>query len=352
MRKKRFVVADPEVSGTFHITNRCIRRAFLMADGKPTRGPFRNRRHVVLNRLKNLAAAYSIDILRVALMSTHIHLLIRNRPDLVKLMSDEEVARRYFQIHPGYCQATADARGKKPDQPTQEDIEKLAQDKQKIAKIRRMLSSISHFMKSFNFYVSRYFNLVDGTTGAFWESRYKLKALLDDLSILLCAFYIDLNPIRARMSKTLETSDFTSIFYQIVAARMLAEQPQYPEEKLPTSFLTPVTISPNEADKIKRSLKTRASDFGFTYLSSQEYLIAADLMGRILSKNHDGVIPSSVPPIFERLNLNWESIFHLVDAYEELFSFYVGSKASLEKKASDLGGRKLKCPAMDQGLLP
>jgi len=352
MRKKRTIIANPLVSNTFHITTRCVRKNFLLDDGKPIKRPFKSRRHVILKRLQTLASAYAIDILRVSFMDNHAHFEVRNRPDLVDRMSDEEVARRHLIIHPGYCQANADAKNKSPDKPTLEDAKKLAQDKKKIAKIRQNLSSISRFMQSFNFYTSRYFNIVDGKSGAFWESRYKLKALLDELSIFLCALYIDLNPIRAGIALTPETSRFTSAYYQIEAERMLALNPDLDPSSLPNAFLAPVCISSDESRRWTTSVSARASDFGFTAMTSEEYLILLDMMGRILHKKQKGAIPADLPPIFRRLNLTWERVLNLVSAYEELFCFFVGSTESLTRKSAELGGRRLRCPAADMGLLP
>lgn len=370
MRKKRTEIANPDYCNTFHITMRCIRKGYLLGDdlrekhrkrgkhgkqaklGKRINGIALKRQQIVIDRIRALAAAFAVDVIRVSIMGNHLHLELRNRPDLVKLMSDEEVARRYLMIYPGYCQATSDARGTDPDMPTEEDVQKLAEDKKKIAEYRRVLSSISRFMQSLNFYVAKYFNLVDEKCGAFWESRYKLKLLLDDLSILLCAFYIDLNPIRANLHLTIETSEYTSAYYQIRAANLLRVDPEMDLSKLPNAFLTPVTISPNEQDRLKSSVTTRASDFGFTHMTSEEYLVALDLMGRILSNKHKGAIPDSVPPIFQRLNLNWDSVAKLVQSYEELFGFFVGTKESLDAKAKELKCGTLRCSAISKGRLP
>jgi hypothetical protein len=51
-------------------------------------------------RLKQLAGAMAIDVLDYAILGNHLHLVLRNRPDLVSTWSDEEVARRWWLVCP------------------------------------------------------------------------------------------------------------------------------------------------------------------------------------------------------------------------------------------------------------
>lgn len=351
MRRNRTEIANPAENNRLHVTQRCVRQDFFLDDGLPLDGKYAKRRDAVLGKLKKLASAFAIDVERFCFMSSHMHLEVRTRPELVALMDDEEVARRWCVICPGFCEALADFRNVTPDRPTLDDIKEIAKDKERIAELRTRLSSISYFMWSLNLYTAKLFNLMDGKKGHFWEDRYKVKVLLDDLSTLLCAFYIDLNPIRAEMSETPETSEYTSAYYQIESAEIQKEIPDIDPAQLPDSFLAPIQFSLKQTELSLSALPTRASDLGFLSVSSLEYLLALDIVGRFLRNGKRGAIPAELPPIFERLNLSWENAIELIDAYASLFKCFVGSKESLAKKADELGGHKLRCPAERKKLL-
>jgi hypothetical protein len=53
--------------------------------------------------------------------------------------------------------------------------------------------------------------------GRFWQSRFKAVRILDEETLLACAAYVDLNPIRAALAETLETSDYTSVQRRIAS---------------------------------------------------------------------------------------------------------------------------------------
>ena len=52
----------------------------------------------IQNRLETLAAVFAIDVMAYAMMSSHFHLVLRTRPDIVAEWTDEEVARRWWSL--------------------------------------------------------------------------------------------------------------------------------------------------------------------------------------------------------------------------------------------------------------
>ena len=51
-----------------------------------------HRRQFIQDRLEFLAGVFGIDVLAFAVMSNHLHVVLRNRPDVVRSWSDDEVA--------------------------------------------------------------------------------------------------------------------------------------------------------------------------------------------------------------------------------------------------------------------
>ena len=153
--------------------------------------------------------------------------------------------------------------------------------------------------------LSSLFNIEDKCTGHFWESRFKSQALLDERALLTCMAYVDLNPIRAAMCRTPESSDYTSI----------QERIKYKSSKL---------LAFGKGDK----------DLPF---SLSAYLDLVDYTGRAIVANKRGFIPDELPPILERLNLNPDTWLDELNSFKSIGITAVGTVDQLQAFCEQVG---------------
>ena len=92
---------------------------------------------------------------------------------------------------------------------------------------RERLADLSWYMRVLNERIAREATWEeDEYTGCFWQGRYESKALLDD-KVLTGMIYVDLNPVRAGIADTPETSLYTSIKKRLDAEMKGQAQPEY-----------------------------------------------------------------------------------------------------------------------------
>jgi len=207
----RSLVVDPDVPGVFHALSRCVRRAFLLEEGRG------DRRGWMETRLLRLLDAFAFDLHAFAILGNHFHLVVASDPARARRWSPREVARRWLTLFP--LRRLRRVRGVPEDAPPiREEIDELLGRPGRIELLRRRLHDLSWLLKSLKEPIARRANLEDGVTGHFWEGRFKASALLDDAAVLAVCAYVDLNEVRAGLASTPEESLFSSA--RIRAARL------------------------------------------------------------------------------------------------------------------------------------
>ncbi len=140
-------------------------------------------------------------------------------------------------------------------------------------------------------------NQEDECTGHFWESRFKSQALLDERALLTCMVYVDLNPVRAGLAKSLKTSEFTSI-------------KERTEEK--QTDLLPFGQDDNDLPY---------------YLSS--YLELVDHTSRHIRDDDHGFIPDKMASVLTDLNLNPDTWLDELNGFKSFGFSAVGTVQQL-----------------------
>lgn len=189
----------------YHCVARCVRRAYLCGRDGYTGKDFEHRRQWLLDRIRQQAAVFSIDVCAYAIMSNHYHLVLRVDQQHAVKWTDEEVIDRWTRLYRGPLLVQRWQNGDPLSTAQRQTVADIA------AVWRRRLFDLSWYMRCLNEFIARRANAEDDCTGRFWEGRFKSQALLGQAALLACMAYVDLNPVRAGMASTLADSDFTSI---------------------------------------------------------------------------------------------------------------------------------------------
>jgi hypothetical protein len=166
---------------------------------------------------------------------------------------------------------------------------------------------ISWFMGNINEGVARDANQEDNCTGRFWEGRFTSQALLDEAALAACMAYVDLNPIRAKIAKTPESSAHTSIKLRCEKA-LKSQQP---------NTLFPFIGNPRKA--MPKGLPFELSD----------YLELVELTGRCIREDKRGYIEENQPAILSRLQISAENWLIITTEFRTQFHGAVGHEGSL-----------------------
>ena len=329
--KPRSKIFDPDQVGVYHCWNRLVRRRSLFGLDRLTGKDYSYRKDWVRDRLRELAGAMAIDVLDYAILDNHLHVVLRNRPDIVSSWSDEEVARRWWFV----CPDRKNQDGSIPD-PKPCEIGLLLQD---VKEYRRRLSDISWMMRLACQPIAWRANREDGVDGRFFAKRFDCARLKTPADVLACSIYVDLNWISARMAEKPEESTFTSAFDRIRARWRSVQDELETSVSIPAdpdadNWLAPIFLderaaayvgpetgsSASEEGEQSRFCNpiraARISDKGFLPMTRDQYLSLLDTMGRAVRAGKRGFIPPDLPPILDRLDVEPKSWF---DAFWDLF---------------------------------
>lgn len=372
-RADRGEVFDAREICIVHTIQRCVRQAYLAGKDATSGRDYGPRREWIRRRLEILASVFGVDVLSYAILSNHMHLILRNRPDVVATWTDRQVAERWLKLFPG--RRLDEHLG----QPTENDIATLQRDKDRLEIIRTRLSDISWFMRSACEPIARLANKQDGVTGRFWEGRFKAQRITDEAGLLACAMYVDLNPVRAAMAETPEQSEHTSAYDRIkslkgqqldsaaselvavsreqAAAEIQSSTPAQrrqkaalrksgkhvknhnrptPHHRIPRDgWLAPLALNERKHTGPQASRSgIRASDKGFLSMPLPDYLTLLDWTGRQGRRDKRGQIPAQLRPILQRLGIEGSMWCELVWNFKRYFGRCAGSPGSLQTTAA------------------
>jgi REP element-mobilizing transposase RayT len=276
----------------YHITSRCVRRAFLCGVDHYSGNNYEHRRQWVVDRVRLLSSLFAIDVCAYAVMSNHYHLVLKLCPEQLKELNDDEVMDRWCAMFKGplLVQRYRDGENLKPfERSTVSDIVNVWRSK---------LASISWFMRCLNQPIARQANREDKCTGKFWESRFTSQALKSEEALLSCMAYVDLNPVRAGVADRPETSSHTSIRERL--------QPEFDlqqaiDDQTECGDLLDFQAPLKPLLRFEKRLVNKPQT-GILF-NFEEYLILIDWTGRVIRSDKRGHIDNALPPILNRLQI-------------------------------------------------
>jgi len=272
----------------YHVITRCVRRAFLAGYDKPTKTSFEHRRQWIVNRMLELSDIFSIGICSYSVMSNHYHIVLKvSDNNFWSIAQTLETWNRLYNL-PYLCEKFL-----KKEITTKAELRQV----KVMAKMyRKRLMNISWFMKCLNEYIAVKANAEDNCKGHFWEARFKSQALLDEKALLTCMAYVDLNPIRAAMAQTPETSDYTSI---------------------------------QERIKNKKTKLLPFNEKNIPYYLS-DYIALVDYTGKCIHPNKKGYIENDIPDILNRLEIHSDTWLEELKQYRTSGKYAIGTVAQIK----------------------
>ena len=147
--------------------------------------------------------------------------------------------------------------------------------------------------------------------------------------------YVDLNPIRAKMNNSVETSEYTSA-YERIHGVAFKEENNKESSLVGLSFKKKPLLGFIGDEHEAQSLVSSQKGIPFSLL---DYIELVDWSGRILRDDKRGAIVSHHPKLLNTLGLDSESWLSLASSFGKDYQGAVGSLDELAAFAAHTGKR-------------
>jgi REP element-mobilizing transposase RayT len=319
MPKPRKTIVCLEATPFYHCVSRCVRKAYLCGMDFTTKQSYEHRRVWVEEELLKQAKVFAIDIAAYAIMSNHYHVVLHINKQQADNWSLDEVIERWHSLYKGNALSQRYLRS--PDF-SEAELLKLTEF---VDIWRERLMDLGWFIGRLNEFIARQANYEDKCTGRFWEGRFKSQALLDEKALAACLAYVDLNPVRAKMAKTPEESEHTSIKQRAEKAKT-AHTVNHPNQQV--KDLIPFVGNPR--NDMPHGLPFKLTD----------YLELVELTGRVIREDKRGYIENNLPPILQRLGIESEQWLKMTTSFEISFKSLVGNPSLMDTAIALMGQKR------------
>jgi len=100
MAPARSRLIDAESPGFCHCISRCVRRAWQCGVDPYNETSYEHRRDWVEQHLLEVAEIHAVGLHAYAVMSNHVHVVLRIDPDAAAIRTDPDVAARWVCLEP------------------------------------------------------------------------------------------------------------------------------------------------------------------------------------------------------------------------------------------------------------
>ena len=160
------------------------------------------------------------------------------------------------------------------------------------------------------------------------------QALLDEDALLTCMAYVDLNPVRATMAASVETSEYTSAYERQLSYK-IGGVTQQKEKPLEYTFSKKALFG-FVGDVSEQETEQNTQGIPFPLL---DYIELVDWSGRIIREDKRGAISGSRPRLLSTLGLDDDTWLSLASSFGKDYHGAVGSLEALAAYASHTGKR-------------